>query len=106
MSEEAEETSPIGDAVFEPLWKPLTGSKEEQLKRIRPPTDYPSESEFEDLLEKNGCDNISMGKRGDLYHQLCMNKWRYWKDRKWVRIVDWRKYVLGLESAIDDATNA
>jgi len=89
---------------YEPVWKPITEPKEKQLKRIRPPKDYPSEREFEEFIETSGCDHIAMGKRGDLYHRLCLDKWHKWKGRRWQKIRDWRKYVLALESTIAAAT--
>lgn len=91
---------------FEPVWKPTRrGSKEEQLRRIRPPDDFPSESDFEDFIEKQGIEFVSEY-RDDLYSELCRDKWHQWKpdlgiDGKWVPIRDWKAYICGLDQKIE-----
>lgn len=100
-SKEPEGTSPSADAIFPSEWKPSQRSKEDQLKRIRPPQDYPSQDEFDAFLQEGRLENIA-NYRPDLYAELCRNKWHQWKVKhnKWIPIRDWRDYVAGLESKI------
>lgn len=89
------------DEIFEPEWKPNPGTKEEKLKRIRPPKNYPSETEFDRFLDSEQLDAV-VEYRPDLYSELCRSKWQQWKDDlgKWVRIRDWKAYVLALDHKI------
>lgn len=86
---------------LKPVWKPSPGSKELKLSLIRPPDNYPAEHEFDRLVSSEGLDAISTY-RPDLYADLCAHKWHSWKEksRKWVPIVDWRKFVCGLDDHI------
>lgn len=89
---------------FETLWKPDTATKEQKLKRIRTPRDYPSESEFDSFLESRCLDSI-VTYRPDLYSYLCDCKWHRWETEfnKWVRIRDWKKYLLSFNDTIQRA---
>lgn len=86
------------------MWKPDNRSKAQKLKSVKVPPDYPSEREFDDFVASECLDHIGMGKRGDLYSDLCNNKWHHWKHRRWVPLQDWRKYVAGLENSMAEAT--
>lgn len=105
---ESKETTPAEIAhsfeEFEPVWKPIRGTKKEQLARIQPTEDYPSEPEFDDFISELVLDEIAMGKRGDLYRDLCLCKWHHWNGRRWNPIRDWRKYISALNDKIADAT--
>jgi len=107
QSKESEETSPVGDAAvseYSAVWKPISESKKVLLRRIQPPSNYPSEREFNDFIEDECFDHIAMGKRGDLYSDLCNNKWHHWGARRWIPIRDWRAYVRALEEKMEAAT--
>lgn len=88
----------------DPVWKPITGDKDEQLRAIRPPEDYPSEEEFDQFISDEQLDHIGMGKRCDLYRDLCLRKWQHWGDRKWRKIHDWQAYVRALDAKMEEAT--
>ncbi len=90
--------------VFSPLWKPIQGTKEQKLAWLKVPKSYPSEQEFEDFLNDEGLDSIS-AYRPDLYSELCNAKWHHWMDepQRWERIINWRKFVEGLDLAISNA---
>jgi len=91
--------------TFQAVWKPIdSGTKSEQLSRIKPPRDYPSEREFDELIENHELDQIGMGKRGNLYSDLCDNKWHHWDGRRWRKIRDWEKYITALDSKMKEAT--
>lgn len=90
---------------YAPKRKPITGTKEEQLARIRPPTSYPSEEEFENFLDFEDLHHIQ-DKRPELYEWLCEKKWRHWEERRWRPIRDWQTYVLRLNEKMDDATRS
>ena len=85
---------------FDPEWKPNSLSKEEKLRRVRVPNDYPSEPEFDEFLEED--DMILPEYRPDLYSVLCRDKWHEWREdlRKWVKIRDWRRYVSALNESM------
>ncbi len=102
----SEETASIEAApkVFKAQWKPIQGTKKEQLSHIEPPLDYPSEKEFDAWVEEEGLENLIDGKRHDLYETLCDRKWHHWDGRRWRLIRDWEKYVRALETKINDAT--
>lgn len=100
------------DGVFDslpeidPKWKPSQKrklSKDKILARINPPSDYPSEDEFNQFLEDEGCDQILSCR--DLYSDLCVRKWHHWKPEthRWNPIRDWRSYVVALEKVIAEA---
>lgn len=100
--------SPNGFGAADPskipaVWKPDPRSKEQKLAQTLPPSDYPSEQEFNAFVESNELDGIT-NYRPDLYGQLCDAKWRKWNDRakQWVPIRDWRAYVTGLNDHIQD----
>jgi len=86
---------------LKPVWKPSPGSKELKLSLIRPPDNYPAEHEFDRLVSSEGLDAISTY-RPDLYADLCAHKWHSWKEksRKWAPIVNWKKFVIGLDDHI------
>lgn len=96
-SKESKEDSLAGDGVFPANWKPNTKTKAQQLASIRPPTDYPTEGQFDNFLAHNT--QAIPEFRPDLYQFLCMNKWHHWKEqlRKWVPIRDWESYVVALD---------
>lgn len=104
-NQETKESSPNsleddgGD--LKPVWKPSPGSKELKLSLIRPPDNYPAEHEFDRLVYSEGLDAISTY-RPDLYADLCAHKWHSWKEksRKWAPIVNWKKFVIGLDDHI------
>ncbi len=107
-SEESKrDASPSGEGVrssFAAQWSPIQGTKSQQLARIRPPGDYPTEDEFDELLEDNELDHLLMGKRGNLYEDMCRNKWQHWNGRRWNPIHDWRAYVTALDTKIEEAS--
>lgn len=100
-SEESKETSPSDDGVISSEWKPSERRKEDQLGRIRVRRGYPSQDEFNDFLEANNLENV-LSYRPDLYRELCVNKWRQWRESagRWQPIVDWRAYVQALNDTI------
>lgn len=107
-SKESKETPSVEGArdvqEFDATWKPISGTKAEQLRVIRPPRDYPSERVFDEYIETAELDHIGMGKRGDLYGDLCDRKWQHWNGRRWHAITDWRAYVAGLDAKMEEAT--
>jgi hypothetical protein len=82
-------------------WKPVPGTKKEKLSRIKPPSDYPTEREFDAFLDTQDLGGI-VNYRPDLYSTLCENKWHRWDDHleKWCPIRDWRKFVAALDQLI------
>lgn len=109
-SEESKETSPHSsvdaDEVFDPLWKPKDhGTKKEQLKHIKTPKSIPSEREFNAFIENEPLNEIGMGKGGDLYHRLTMDKWHQWLNDRWHPIRNWKLYVAALDSKMAGATD-
>jgi len=90
-----------GEGVFSAIWKPDHRSKEQKLATIQPPEDYPSEAEFDALLENEELDEISTYRPG-LYRELCRHKWHQWNAKlgKWIKIRDWRAYVSRLNALI------
>lgn len=89
---------------FGSTWKPDGRTKKQKLASIKMPKDYPSEREFDRFLETESLDGIA-AYRPDFYDQTCRNKWHTWRAdiEKWARIIDWRKYVAGLNATIDYA---
>lgn len=85
-------------------WKPIKGTKQEKLRRIKPPEDYPSEAEYNDFVEREDLGSL-LNYRGGLYHELCCDKWHKWSEekQKWLRIKDWKKYVRALDEHIGGA---
>lgn len=85
-------------------WKPDSRTKKQKLAALKMPKDYPSEREFDRFVESNELDGIA-AYRPDLYDQTCRNKWHTWRAdiEKWAKIIDWKKYVAGLNSTIDYA---
>ena len=119
-SKETKGTPPSGSVLFscdltdeehEATWKPMDlGSKEAQLKRIKPPSDYPSEAQFEEFLVNEDLYHI-MSVRAYLYEDLCDAKWHQWKpdqgkDGRWRLIRDWRSYVAALNQTIKSAAGS
>lgn len=100
-SKESKETVSGETASFSAQWKPLQGTKEQKLQRIKPPRDYPTERDFDTFLEQEGLDSITTY-RDTLYSDLCDSKWHQWKGdaEKWVRIRDWKAYVRKLDTKI------
>lgn len=90
---------------FPPLWKPISGTKEQKLAKIKTPPDYPSELEFNTFLENEDENDIIYTYRSDLYWQLANAKWHQWQEhlQKWVPIRNWKKYVLGLANTITNS---
>jgi hypothetical protein len=84
-----------------PVWKPDLRGKEEKLKRIKPPKDFPTEVEFDQFISDEDLGNLA-NHRPDLYKDLCIAKWQQWKKeyRRWVPIKNWKSYVIGLDDAI------
>jgi hypothetical protein len=84
--------------------KPDMRAKEEKLKTVKVPWQYPSEREFNEFVVSENLDNVA-NRNGNLYATLCARKWHDWRDRdaKWVRISDWRSYVTGLEETMEAA---
>ena len=105
-SETAEHDFSSDSPDIEARWRPSKQrnmTKEQLLAKIKLPTDYPSEDEFNEYLEAEECDNIVNAR--DLYYDLCMRKWRHWKPdlERWTKIRDWRKYVSALEETMLEA---
>lgn len=84
--------------------KPDMRTKEEKLKTVVVPWQYPTEREFNEFVILESLDNVE-NRAGNLYATLCARKWHDWRERdaKWVRISDWRGYVTGLEETIEAA---
>lgn len=95
--------SPSEIQEYEPEWKPQAGTKEQKLRRIKPPKDYPSEEEFSEFSQNEL--QMVPNYRDNLYLQLCQRKWHEWKkDRQyWKRIRNWKAYVMGLEHKIESS---
>jgi hypothetical protein len=102
-SKEAKESSSQASDEINPVWKPSQRTKEEQLRAHRNPKNFPSQEEFESFMESNELGVINY--RPNLYSELCLNKWRMWKENynRWVLIVDWKKWVIGLNETISNA---
>ena len=79
-------------------------TKEEKLKTVAVPWQYPTEREFNEFVILESLDNVE-NRAGNLYATLCARKWHDWRERdaKWVRISDWRGYVTGLEDKMEAA---
>lgn len=90
---------------IEPTWKPDSRSKEQQLKTLPIPKDYPSQREFEDFVESEIPAVASH--RPDLYLTLCRNKWHQWlsKYNRWQLIRDWRQFVAALDLTMQEAAH-
>lgn len=107
-SKEAKETPPHPSEddhnSFPSTWKPKQGTKEQKLLMLPTPNSYPSEIAFDRHLYDNGLDAI-LTYRPDLYADLCHNKWHLWNERskKWLPIVNWKKFVTGLNDKITNA---
>jgi len=85
-------------------WKPVKGTKAQQLARIEVPDEYPTESEFDEFIADEQLDEIGMGKRADLYGDICRNKWHQWDGRRWRKVRDWEKWVRALNTKMEKAT--
>lgn len=101
VAERSPEKSP--EPEFAATWQPDERSKQEKLKSLRPPDEYPSQREFERFLVDSELDSV-IQHRGNLYGDLCDAKWHRWSNRgqKWLLIRDWRKFATGLEATIAD----
>lgn len=104
-----EATSAVADARslsdFSAMWKPIAGTKQEKLSRVKRPKEYPSEREFDEYVDTSLLE-LGMGKRPDLYSTLCDRKWHHWDTvaHKWVPIRDWKCYVQALDEKMSKAT--
>jgi len=85
-------------------WKPVKGTKAQQLARIEVPDEYPTESEFDEFIADEQLDEIGMGKRADLYGDICRNKWHQWDGRRWRKVRDWEKWIRALNTKMEKAT--
>lgn len=74
----------------------------EQLKSIQAPGNFPSRQEFDEFLAIKDLHYIT-DYRPDLYDVLAKEKWHVWKRplKKWVRIIDWQRLVIGLDAKIE-----
>ncbi len=85
-------------------WKPDDRTKRQKFASLKMPRDYPSEREFNRFLETEGLDGVA-AYRPDLYSETCRNKWHTWREdlQRPVKIIDWKKYVAGLNTTINYA---
>lgn len=104
QSKETEVTSQSDAVDFKAFWKPITGTKSQQLKQIETRFDVPDEREYDAFLIDEGLDQIREGKGGDLYNRLSFQKWHQWNGRRWFPIHDWQAYLKGLNTKIEAAT--
>jgi hypothetical protein len=86
-----------------PAFKPDRRSKEQKLATLPIPNDFPSQEEFDQFVYSR-C-SVIQDKRQFLYDELCRTKWHIWKPdkEKWIRIADWREFVIALDSKIENA---
>jgi hypothetical protein len=114
-SKESKESPPSGSVEFssfsskeeehEATWKPTDrGSKADQLRRIRMPSSYPSEAEFDEFIEAQELLDIGCN-RGNLYYELCLHKWHNWEadqgmNGRWRPIRNWKSYISALDEKI------
>lgn len=101
-TEESKETAQSAEGDFSPLWKPNPGTKQEQLRKIRTPSDFPSQREFEQFMISEGIVDILENYRPGLYSDLCDSKWHQWRkgDHRWIKIYDWKAFVKSLAEKI------
>lgn len=105
-SKESEETpsSIEADAPREiaAQWKPDGRTKEQKLRSIRIPENYPFEREYDAFIDTADLGQI-LNYKPDLYSKLCNEKWHQWDERlkKWKPIRDWKKYVAKLNEKIE-----
>ncbi len=107
LTKESKETAAVAAGSlsdFKPTWKPDERSRQEKLKGIKTPRDYPSERFFDAWVDDEGLDNIA-GRVSDLYGRLCDHKWHHWNGRRWVPIRDWKSYVRSLETTVEGSLN-
>lgn len=99
-SEESKETAPSVAAS----WKPSNRDKNQELRTLRMPKEYPTQDEFNDYLSSEELGMV-IEYRTDLYQEICRHKWHHWntQSHRWLPIRDWRKYVAGLNSKINEA---
>jgi hypothetical protein len=104
--ETADESAALSVSDYSAVWKPISGTKQEKLNRIRPPRDYPSELEFDEYVENSMLLELGQGKRADLYSTLCDRKWHHWDTvgHKWVPIRSWQNYIQALDEKMSKAT--
>lgn len=103
-SKEPKETPPAEGDDYPSVWKPSKLGKVAQLRKIKPPTDFPSQDEFDRFITKEDLGNI-LNHRPELYREMCIGKWHQWKEKanRWVTIQDWRAYVTALDETIGNA---
>lgn len=87
------------------VWKPDERTKEEMRKALPIPRSFPSEREFDAFIENEMLDELGC-KRTDLYLRLCRDKWHKWNGRKWVKIYNWRQYLRGLNTHMEECTKS
>lgn len=97
--------TPPEDGDYDPVWKPSKLGRVAQLRKIKPPTDFPSQDEYNRFAAEEDLGNIQ-NHRPDLYRELCLCKWHQWKEKanRWVPIRDWKAYVRALDAKITDST--
>lgn len=103
-SKESKETPPSDGDVHDPVWKPSKLSKEDQLRKLKLPADYPSQDEFDGFITDEDLGNIQ-NHRPELYREIWNCKWHKWnkKANRWVPVRDWRAYVTALDETIANA---
>lgn len=86
---------------IEATWIPK--SKQSQRDSLPQVPSAPSQAEFDEFCENELLFQV-INYRPDLYWELSVNKWHCWNEKwnKWVRIRDWKKYVIGLNNKIDE----
>ena len=107
-AKEAKETAEVSaDSIssFPAQWKPNPASKADQLRKIPAPKNYPSQVEFERFCSDEGIDDTIDTYRPDIYSELCDTKWHQWRQEsnRWIRIRDWKSYVIGLANSVESA---
>lgn len=102
LAKEAKGTPDGGSLVFSAKWKPDDRSKEDKLRSIPAPRDYPSEREFNDFIDSALLGGLDARRSTEnLYETMCQNKWRVWEGGRWRKIADWRKFITGLNGHIE-----
>lgn len=86
--------------------KPKPEPKAKQLAKIIPPTNHPSEREFNEFLALKDLQYI-IDYKPELYDTWRSHKWHVWKQslKKWVPIINWQKMVIALDAKIETSKN-
>lgn len=86
--------------------KPKPEPKAKQLAKIIPPTNHPSEREFNEFLALKDLQYI-IDYKPELYDTWQSHKWHIWKQslKKWVPIINWQKMVIALDAKIETSKN-